>query len=101
MKSALVISLLAVLVGATAFSAMRPVAQWDAVPYQRLKEPFKAGVVAFYDKPFYVEFTINGKKAAKVTEPTMNDRTSAVRTSHIGGIFNVKKGRNSLPFPAD
>lgn len=78
MKTAHVISLIAVLVGATAFSAMRPVAQWDVVPCQRLKEPFKAGVVAFYDKPFYVEFTVNGKKAAKVTEPTMNDRTKVV-----------------------
>ena len=78
MKAAHVISLIAVLVGATAFSAMRPVAQWDVVPCQRLTEPFKAGVVAFYDKPFYVEFTVNGKKAAKVTEPTMNDRTKVV-----------------------
>lgn len=78
MKTVHVISLLAVLAGATAFSAMRPVAQWDVIPCQRLKEPFKAGVVAFYDKPFYVEFTINGKKVAKVDEPTMNDRTKVV-----------------------
>ncbi len=78
MKTAHVISLLAVLVGATAFSAMRPVAQWDVVPCQRLKDPFKAGVVAFYDKPFYVEFTVNGKKAAKVEKPTLNDRTKVV-----------------------
>ena len=62
MKSAHVISLLAVLVGATAFSAARPVAQWDVIPCQRIKEPFKAGAVVFYDKPFYVEFTVNGKK---------------------------------------
>ena len=68
----------AALFAAPAISAARPVAQWDVVPHQRLKEPFKAGVVAFYDKPFYVEFTINGKKAAKVNEPTMNDRTKVV-----------------------
>ena len=61
-----------------AFPAARPVAQWDVVPYQRLKEPFKAGAVAFYDKPFYVEFTVNGKKAAKVDKPTLNDRTKVV-----------------------
>ena len=78
MKTAHVISLIAVLVGVTAFPAMRPVAQWDVVPCQRLKEPFKAGVVAFYDKPFYVEFTVNGKKAAKVDKPTLNDRTKVV-----------------------
>ena len=68
----------AALFAAPAISAARPVAQWDVVPHQRLKEPFKAGVVAFYDKPFYVEFTINGKKAAKVDKPTLNDRTKVV-----------------------
>ena len=68
----------AALFAAPAISAARPVAHWDVIPCQRLKEPFKAGVVAFYDKPFYVEFTVNGKKAAKVTEPTMNDRTKVV-----------------------
>ena len=68
----------AALFAAPAISAARPVAQWDVVPHQRLKEPFKAGVVAFYDKPFYVEFTINGKKAAKVDNPTLNDRTKVV-----------------------
>ena len=78
MGPAHVISLLAVLVGATAFSAARPVAQWDVVPCQRIKEPFKAGAVVFYDKPFYVEFTVNGKKAAKVEKPTLNDRTKVV-----------------------
>ena len=78
MRPAHVISLLAVLVGATAFSAARPVAQWDVVPCQRIKEPFKAGAVVFYDKPFYVEFTVNGKKAAKVEKPTFNDRTKVV-----------------------
>ena len=66
------------LFAASAISAARPVAQWDVVPCQRIKEPFKAGVVAFYDKPFYVEFTINGKKAAKVEKPTLNDRTRVV-----------------------
>ena len=63
---------------ATAFSASRPVAQWDVVPSQRIGEPFNAGVVALYDKPFFVEFTINGRQAAKVEQPTMNDRTKVV-----------------------
>ena len=53
------IAAVAVLAAGQAFAA-RPVARWDVVPHQRLKEPFKAGVVAFYDKPFYVEFTVNG-----------------------------------------
>ena len=68
----------AAMFAAPAISAVRPVAQWDVVPCQRIKEPFKAGAVAFYDKPFYVEFTINGKKAAKVEKPTLNDRTRVV-----------------------
>ena len=89
MKTAHVISLIAVLVGATAFSAMRPVAQWDVVPCQRLKEPFKAGVVAFYDKPFYVEFTINGKKAAKVEKPTLNDMNKLI-AEYSGGAMKPK-----------
>ena len=58
-----------------AFAASRPVAQWDVVPYQRVAEPFKAGVVAFYDKPFRVEFTVNGKKVASVDRKSVNDRT--------------------------
>ena len=70
--------LLAVIVAAidpAVFSAMRPVAQWDVVPYQRIAEPFKAGVVAFYDKPFKVEFFVNGKKAAVADKASLNDRT--------------------------
>ena len=47
-----------------AFAAARPVAQWDVIPYQRVSEPFKAGVVAFYDKPFHVDFFVNGKKVS-------------------------------------
>ena len=72
------IALFSIVAGATAFSAARPVAQWDVVPHQRLTEPFKAGVVAFYDKPFHVDFTVNGRKAAKVDKPTLNDRTKVV-----------------------
>ena len=68
----------AALFAAPAISAARPVAHWDVIPCQRLKEPFKAGVVAFYDKPFHVEFTVNGRKAAKVDKPTLNDRTKVV-----------------------
>ena len=33
-----------------AFAAPRPVAHWDVVPFQRISEPFKAGVVAFAGK---------------------------------------------------
>ena len=63
------------LFAAPAFSAMRPVAQWDVVPYQLVKEPFKAGVVAFYDKPFKVEFSVNGRKVAEADKASLNDRT--------------------------
>ena len=58
-----------------AFAALRPVAHWDIVPYQRIAEPFNAGVVAFYDKPFKVEFSVNGKKAAVADKASFNNRT--------------------------
>ena len=64
----------AALFAAPALSASRPVAQWDVIPYQFVKEPFKAGVVAFYDKPFKVEFTVNGRKVAEADKASMNDR---------------------------
>ncbi len=58
-----------------AFSALRPVAQWDVVPYQRIAQPFQAGVVAFYDKPVKVEFSVNGKKVAEADKAALNPRT--------------------------
>jgi len=58
-----------------AVSAVRPVAQWDVVPYQRISGPFKAGVVAFHDRPFAVEFSVNGKKVAVADKASLNDRT--------------------------
>ena len=58
-----------------AASTLRPVAQWDVVPYQCVNEPFKAGVVAFYDKDFKVEFSVDGKKSATVDAASLNDRT--------------------------
>lgn len=58
-----------------AFSALRPVAQWDVVPYQRISGPFQAGVVAFYDKPLKVEFSVNGKKVAEADKSALNPRT--------------------------
>jgi len=75
MRAASALASLAILSAVPAFAALRPVAQWDVVPYQRVTEPFKAGVVAFYDKPFKVEFTVNGKKVAEADKATMNDRT--------------------------
>lgn len=75
MLSHLFAAALAALVAAGAFAAARPVAQWDVIPYQRISEPFKAGVVAFYDKPFHVDFFVNGKKVASSDKKSLNDRT--------------------------
>ena len=75
MKSSSLIALFAAAASLQALAAMRPVAQWDVVPYQRVSEPFKAGVVAFYDKPFAVEFSVNGRKEASVDKASLNDRT--------------------------
>ena len=75
MQRTLLLAALVLAASRGAFAAPRPVAQWDVVPFQRVSEPFKAGVVAFYDKPFHVEFTVNGKAAASVDRKSMNDRT--------------------------
>ena len=75
MQRTLLLAALVLAASRGAFAAQRPVAQWDVVPFQRVSEPFKAGVVAFYDKPFHVEFTVNGKAAASVDRKSMNDRT--------------------------
>ncbi len=66
-----------------AFSALRPVAQWDVVPYQRISAPFQAGVVAFYDKPVKVEFSVNGKKVAEADAAARNPRTKVEEYSFI------------------
>ncbi len=60
------------------FAGRRPVAQWDVVPYQRVGTLFQAGVVAMYDKPIKVEFSVNGTKVAEVDKPTLNGRTRVV-----------------------
>ncbi|MBR1921581.1 MAG: hypothetical protein IJ829_06220 [Kiritimatiellae bacterium] len=75
-------------------AARRPVAQWDVIPYQLVKEPFKAGVVAFYDKPFKVEFTVNGRRAAVVDKPSLNDRTKV--EEHWFSLDPAKYDRASL-----
>ena len=69
---------LAVLAALPASAARRPVAQWDVVPFQRVQKPFQAGVVAFYDKPFTVEFSVNGRKVAVADKATLNARTKVV-----------------------
>ena len=76
MQRTLLLAALVLAASRGAFAAPRPVAQWDVVPFQRVAEPFKAGVVAFYDKPFHVEFSVNGKAVASVDRKSANDRTS-------------------------
>ena len=49
MKTHSLLAALSAVVALPAFAAMRPVAHWDVIPHQLVKEPFKAGVVAFYD----------------------------------------------------
>ena len=75
MKTHSLLAALSAVVALPAFATMRPVAHWDVVPYQFVKEPFTAGVVAFYDKPFKVEFTVNGRKAGVAEKASVNDRT--------------------------
>ena len=60
---------------AGALFAGRPVARWDVVPYQRVSSVFKAGVVAFHEKPVTVAFTVNGKPAHTAAKPELNSRT--------------------------
>ena len=76
MQRTLLLAALVLAASRGAFAAPRPVAHWDVVPFQRVAEPFKAGVVAFYDKPFHVEFSVNGKAVASVDRKSANDRTS-------------------------
>lgn len=68
-------ALSAILVAGQSFAAVRPVAHWDVVPYQRVGTPFQAGVVAMYDKPIRVVFSVNGSKVAEVANPSRNART--------------------------
>lgn len=79
-----------------ATTTLRPVAQWDVVPYQRVAAPFQAGVVAFYDKDFKVEFSVDGKKVATVDKATMNDRTKVVEHWFTLDVAKLKDGPVSL-----
>lgn len=78
MKRMIFAAAFALLAALPALSARRPVAHWDVIPHQRIREPFQAGVVAFYDKSFKVEFAVNGKKVAEATERAENPRTKVV-----------------------
>lgn len=78
------------------FAAPRPVAHWDVVPYQRVSAPFKAGVVAFYDKDFKVEFTVNGKKVATVEAASYNDRTRVNEHWFTLDVAGMKDGPVTL-----
>lgn len=57
-----------------------PIAAWDIVPYQIIKAPFKAGVVAFHEESVGVDFTVTaaGKIILKtqIDAPKLNDRTN-------------------------
>lgn len=74
---------LAALLVLPAFAALRPVAHWDVVPYQRISKPFQAGVVAFYDKPIKVVFSVNGKNVAEADKAALNPRTKIEEYSFI------------------
>ncbi len=65
---------LSTLLCSTLFAA-RPVVRWDVVPYQRVSETFKVGVVAFHEKGVDVAFTVNGRKAWTAKRPSRNERT--------------------------
>lgn len=65
---------LAVLASAPLWAA-KPIAKWDVVPYQRIKNTFNAGVVAFHSSALKVEFSVNGKSAFVAAEPTLNPQT--------------------------
>ncbi|WP_269538013.1 hypothetical protein [Cerasicoccus fimbriatus] len=67
---------LAILAAITAAQATQAIANWDVVPYQRISEPFKAGVVAFHESGVNVQFHINGEATALIEEPTLNPRTN-------------------------
>ncbi|MBO5643230.1 MAG: hypothetical protein J6S51_04405 [Kiritimatiellae bacterium] len=63
-----------VLLGLSLFSAP-PVAKWDVIPLQRIKDVFNAGVVAFHEKNIEIEFFVNGTSAFKTNEKILNPRT--------------------------
>ncbi len=73
MKKLLLLSVL--LLGAQSLFAGRPIATWDVVPYQRVGEPFKIGVVAFHDKDVKVVFSVNGRKKWIAKRASLNART--------------------------
>lgn len=55
--------------------ATQVIANWDIVPWQRIAEPFKAGVVAFHETGVDVAIAVNGGDPALIEDPTWNDRT--------------------------
>ncbi len=59
-------------------SATQVIANWDLVPFQRITEPMKIGVVAFHTTGANVTFSVNGSVVATVDEPTYNDETNVV-----------------------
>ena len=68
-------AVLATVLAAGALQAGRPVAKWDVIPYQRVNGVFKAGVVAFHEKPVTVTFKVDGKSVHTATKPELNPRT--------------------------
>lgn len=73
MKRAIPLLLVLSILG-TAMGAI-PVARWDVIPHQRIKDTFEVGVVAFHENLKCVEFYVNGKKAFTANEPALNSRT--------------------------
>lgn len=64
----------AALVAGPLFAA-RPVARWDVVPYQRVTDVFKVGVVAFHESGVKVVFKVGGRKKWMAKRATKNERT--------------------------
>lgn len=58
--------------------ATQVIANWDVVPFQRLTQSTKIGVVAFHETGAKVTFRVNGTVVATVDNPTYNDQTDVV-----------------------
>jgi hypothetical protein len=84
------------LLAGTAAAELRPVAQWDVVPYQRITNSFEAGVVAFYDKGIKVEFSVDGKKVAEAASMTRNERTRVDEYWFALDVKGLKEGPISV-----
>lgn len=76
----------------------KSIAQWNVVPHQMIDGTFDVGVVAFHIAGIErIEYSLNGGKAVKVAEPTLNPRTGVIEytaridaSSFPDGEFEVR-----------